>query len=296
MKVIKPIDITDAVILSSTATETYAAYDAATTYALGDRVTSGNSIYECIQAPSTGNTPGTAPLFWSVFSPTNRWAMFDSEISTITVQSSPLTVTLAPGYANSLALLGVDGNEVDVNITDGDGGPNVYSKTLSLDTSVVTDWYMYFFEPAGQLSELVLTDLPPYNNARVTISIRGATTVRCGQISVGTFYFLGLAEYGATAGIIDFSRKETNATTGVTTFTKRNFSKRMSVRIIVDNAQISRVIRTLSDLRATPAMWVGVDDVAIYAPLAVFGFYRDFSIDVAYPTQSYCSLEIEGLT
>ena len=30
--------------------------------------------------------------------------------------------------------------------------------------------------------------------------------------------------------------------------------------------------------------------------MSVYGFYKEFSIDLAYPTVSYCSLTIEGLT
>jgi hypothetical protein len=33
-----------------------------------------------------------------------------------------------------------------------------------------------------------------------------------------------------------------------------------------------------------------------YAPNSVYGFFKDFNIEVSYPTQSWCSLEIEGLT
>lgn len=296
MKVIKPIAVTDAMILSSTATEAYAAYNAATDYALNARVTYGNSVYESIQTPNIGRQPDTSPLYWTRITPTNKNAMFDSEISTQTVQASPLTVVLAPGYVNSLALLAIGGNTVQIDITNGASGPNVYSRMVTLDAAAIADWYQYFFEPSGQFNEIALTDLPPYSDARVTVSIIGSGSVKCGQISMGTFYELGSASFGATAGILDFSRKETNQTTGVTTFVRRAYSKRMSLRLMLTTAQISRVQRTLADLRATPAMWVADDDISTYGPLAVFGFYRDFSIEVAYPQISYCSLEIEGLT
>jgi hypothetical protein len=105
---------------------------------------------------------------------------------------------------------------------------------------------------------------------------------------------LGDTEFGATAGITDYSRKETDDF-GVTTFVRRAFSKRMSARAMVPTAQVGKLQRALADLRATPCVWVGADDMTMYAPLVVFGFYRDFSINVAYPTRSYCSFEVEGL-
>jgi hypothetical protein len=65
---------------------------------------------------------------------------------------------------------------------------------------------------------------------------------------------------------------------------------------MVHNSQLNRVQRLLYDLRAVPVVWLGNNDAPEFEePMVVFGFYRDFSTDVAYPTVSFCSLEIEGL-
>lgn len=294
MKVIKPTTFVAATHLVSTnAVETYVAYSAATTYAKGDRVDYGTNIYESLVNSNTGNTPSTSPTFWVLVGPDNVHAMFDDQISTATVSTSPLTVVMTPGLMNSLALLGLVGNQVVVTITDGAGGPTVYSRTVSLDGSYVYDWYMYFFEPFTQIGEVVFTDIPPYLNARMTLTLSGSGTVAIGQLSFGTFYELGDAEYGATAGITDYSRKDTDEF-GATTFVERAFSKRMTARLMLDAMQMNKVQRVLSDIRAKPAVWIGAEGEA-YQPLVVYGFYRDFTIDVAYPTKSYCSLEIEGL-
>ena len=182
-----------------------------------------------------------------------------------------------------------------VEVRDGAGGEVIYDREYPLDTTEIFDWYQYFFEPSVQLGSVVMTDIPPYSTSYVTITLSGAagSTVECGGCIFGTFYALGTAEYGATAGIIDYSRKETDDY-GTTTFVRRAFSRRMVVNLMLPTAQVAKLQRILSDLRATPAMWIGSDDVT-YTPLQVYGFYRDFQIDIAYPTQSYCSLEIEGL-
>lgn len=294
MKVIKPTTFVEATHLVSTnAVETYAAYNAATTYAKGARVDYGTHIYESLVNSNIGNTPSTSPTFWVLVGPDNVHAMFDDQISTATVSTSPLTVVMTPGLMNSLALLGLVGNQVVVSIADGAGGPTIYSRTVNLDGSYVYDWYMYFFEPFTQIGEVVFTDIPPYLNARMTLTLSGSGTVAIGQLSFGTFYELGDAEYGATAGITDYSRKDTDEF-GATTFVERAFSKRMTARLMLDAMQMNKVQRVLSDIRAKPAVWIGAEGEA-YQPLVVYGFYRDFTIDVAYPTKSYCSLEIEGL-
>lgn len=296
MKVIKPVTINAAVLVSSTAAEVYAEYDPEETYdELGERVTlaSTGRIYECVQAPSTGNAPDISPLWWAIAGPTNRAAMFDDEVSTQTVQASPLTAVLKPGYVNSLALFGLEGASLDVTVRNGLDGPVVYSREVSLDGTIIADWYQYFFEPSVQLGEVVLTDIPPYGDAHITVTLSGPDEVNCGSLILGTVYPLGDTQYGASAGIIDYSRKDTSAT-GTTTFVRRRYSKRMSAPLMLLNTQLNKVQRVLADLRATPCAWIGTDAPG-FEPLTVFGFYRDFSIDVAYPTHSLCNLEIEGL-
>lgn len=295
MKVVKPTPFVAANhLVSSTATETYAAWSAGTTYAKDAIVRHTTWLYQSLTDANTGNTPGASPLAWVQIGPTNAYAMFDDQVSTSTVASMDLSVVLTPGYSNSLALLGLVGNEVSVAITNGVDGPSVYSKTVSLDGTFIYDWYMYFFEARVQVGEVVLTDIPPYVNAVLTVTLSAsAGDVAVGQLVFGTFYELGDAQYGATAGIIDYSRKDTDDF-GVTTFVKRDFSKRMSLRLMLDAAQMNKVQRILGDLRATPAVWIGAEGDQ-YLPLVVYGFYRDFAIEVAYPTKSYCSLEIEGL-
>jgi hypothetical protein len=48
-------------------------------------------------------------------------------------------------------------------------------------------------------------------------------------------------------------------------------------------------------LRAKPCVWIAADDPLLQEPLIVYGFYKDFSTDIAYPSYSMCSISIEGL-
>jgi len=296
MKVVKPTTLTAAMLVSTDAAETYSAWNAATAYVLDDIVlrTTTERLYQRLVAGTTATAPESDTVNWLDIGPSNKWAMFDGEISTATTKSTSLTVVLKPGYVNSLALFGLVGSNLAVTVRDALAGNIVYTLSQDLDGTIIADWYQYFFEPVVQLAELVLTDLPPYGDAHITVVLTGTGTVECGICLAGTFYTLGDTQYGASVGIIDYSRKETDAF-GVTTFVRRAYSKRMSAKLMLDNVQMNKVQRVLADLRATPCAWIGADDVT-YAPLVVYGFYKDFSIEVAYPTASYCSLEVEGLT
>ena len=295
MKVIKPVAFDAAThLVSSTAVETYSAWAAGTTYAKDAFVDYGTHIYQSLVNSNTGNQPDISPTQWVLIGPDNTHAMFDDQTSTATTSTSPLTVVLDTGLCNSLGLLGLVGSQVVVTVKDDTGGNTVYSRTISLDGTFIYDWYQYFFEPYVQIGEVVLTDLPPYLTAELTVSLTGTGTIQIGTLTWGTQYDLGDAEYGAGLGIIDYSKKETDEF-GVTTFVRRDFSKRLTARLMLPNTQINRVQRVLADLRAQPAIWV-TSDVPDLAPLTVYGFFRDFNIEVAYPTESFCSLEIEGLT
>lgn len=295
MKVIKPTLMTSVMLASTTATETYAEWSAATTYALNDRVTLAASqrVYGCVQGPSTNNAPASSPLYWANLGPSNKWAMFDDKINTASSATNTLAVAIDTGYINSLALLGLVGKTAAISMTDGPAGPLVYSKTIDLDGTIIADWYQYYFEPAVQLSLLWLTDLPAYTNARLTITISAIGPVAVGMLTFGAFYELGDAQYGAGAGFISYGKKNTD-TAGITTFTPGANAKRMSVSLVVPKAQINKVHGVLTSLDGIPAMFIGTDDMA-YGPLAVWGFPRDFGLVVQYPMESLYSLEIEGL-
>lgn len=299
MKVIKPTTVTPAMILSTNVVEAYAAWSAATTYSKDQKVDYGEGYYNSLVNSNLNNIPDVVgSTFWEFIGPDNKHAMFDGQVSTATTKAtSPMTVTIAPGIVNSLAMIDLVGTSVTITMTDGGASPPVYSRTVGLDGSIVFDWFTYFFNPFVQLAEVVLTDLPPYSNGQITMTLSSGTAVAIGELLVGIVYELGEEgmEQGAAVGIIDYSRKDTDNETGITTFTRRAFSKRMSGQFLLNNGQLNAVQRILADIRAVPSVFIG-SEAADYSPLIVYGFYRDFSIDIAYPTKSFCRIEVEGLT
>lgn len=296
MKVVKPTTYLPAMLVSSNIVETVVTWSAAATYNLSDQARTGGRIYQSLVASNLNFAPLTNILKWADIGPDNTSAAFDGQVSTSTTGTTTLTMTLATGILDTIALMNVVASTVQVTVRDGLGGTILFATMAGMDGSTVLDWYQYFFfDPLLTRRQIVFTGIPTFASASVTITLTGAGTVSVGHIAFGKVNDLGGTSYGATAGIIDYSTKTTDAF-GTTTFVKRAFSKRLTARLSVDNLQLNRVQRLLYDLRATPCIWIGSDDGQYDEPLTVFGYYRDFSTDISYPTQSFCSLEIEGLT
>lgn len=298
MRVIRPVSIGDAALVSSEVAETdHPEYASGTTYAAGDKVilSSTHRRYESVAGANIGHSPATSPDKWTDIGPTNRWAMFDDSIGTSTTRTGSVMVEIAPGAIDALALIDTEAESADVTMTV--GATVVYEGSRSFMNSGVpiNNWFVYFFEPIGRKNVAIFLDLPSYPAAVTKIEINGGgavADVAVGALIVGNSADLGMTEQGVGLGIIDYSRKETNAF-GVTRVVERSWSKSMRLRTLVLTDQVDAVQRLLAGLRARPVLWLGDGG---FDSMAVYGFYKDFAVDVAFETVSYCSLTVEGLT
>ena len=297
MKIIRPVDVDDSVFQSSDVPEAdYAAWAGGTTYADEDRVivtTGYHKIYESQQAANTGNDPTTDDgTWWVEVSSTNRWKMFNAIVQEQTVQASEInTVLQSSTVVNSVALINLDATTVQITVTDSVEGL-VYDETYTMTSySGIQDWYAYFFEPIIRDTQLAVTDLPPYANADIGVTISSSGDAKCGALVIGQFAVLGLSQHGVSLSIVDYSTKTTDAD-GNVTIIDGAYSDKMEVDVVLDTAQIGQVKRTLTSLRTNPSVWVAQDN---QSDLVIYGYYREFDIILSNPTTSVCSLQIEGL-
>lgn len=266
------------------------------TYAAGDYVvlTSNHKIYKSLQGSNLNHPPDTSPTWWVEVGPTNRWAMFDESGGTYSYSSGAnIVVSFTADRATSIALIELTARSVRIQATS-PGYPNYYDQTYNMgDRAIIQNWYDYFTADSFLATELIVTDIPSIANTTFTITIENnSNPLQVGNLIVGQALELGKTQYGAKIGIVDYSKKEVNEF-GKANLVKRNFSKKMDVSLSVDNQLVDAVAQRLSYLRATPCLWVGANGV--FESLTVYGFYRDFSIEIPRPTSSVCSLQIEGL-
>ena len=174
MKIIPPITITPALLTSTNVAITETAWTAGT-YATGTRRYVDTDLYEVVASPSTAQSPADGvlanPPTWILVGKINRFKMFDFRIGDATTNSGTIEVEISPGQiVNAIAAFEVYARTVHVTITDPIDGV-VYSKTIKLlDNSEVLDWYSYFFSPIRRETEFILTDLPSYSTAVLSVT------------------------------------------------------------------------------------------------------------------------------
>ena len=297
--IVNPLTITDAMLTASTVTEAdYSVWSGSTTYALGARVIvlSTHKIYQSLQASNLNKEPTAQPLWWIEVSPTNKWACFDTSVSTQTKKSGSLSYTLAPGQVvNAIAALNItNASSLTISMSSILAGGVVYSKTIDLSSvPSYASWWTWFYGSKITPTQSISTDLPSYTDCVITVTLTGGSSLGVGILMLGQQRAFGLGiQYGARVGIQDYSRKEKNDF-GDTVLVQRAFAKRANFDLILEKYETDQLQNFLSDIRATNVLWIGTDE---YESTTVFGFYKNFDILISYPERSDCSLEIEGLT
>ncbi|WP_153117365.1 carbohydrate-binding protein [Rhodocyclus tenuis] len=297
LRVVKPLTIVPAMLLSTDVPESdYAPYSAATTYELGARciVVSDHAVYESLVAGNVGSTPATSPAKWVRVSATNRWKLFDLVNSSRTVRAASLFYEIKPGAAvNALAVLNLSGaTSIRIRVTDPVYGLVYDRSTTLISAPAFASWYDWFYADRVSDPQHVALDLPSFPAATIRVDLTGDSSLGVGTLLLGQAKAIAETRYGSRVGIRDYSRKESNEW-GDVDLVQRAFARVCSLPAIVPHASKWRTAQLLDSLRATPTLWIAVDDDSL---LTVFGWYRDYEILISYPTFSELSLEIEGLT
>lgn len=299
MKIITAEDITDSTLTSSSVPETdHAAWSSGTTYALDDYVivTTPNihKIYKSKQNSNLNHDPvtDTTATWWSDEGSTNRWKMFNTTVQQQTLKSGGFNVVITPATIFSgLSVVNADCESITVLMVDPVEG-TIWNETYSMiSDSGITSWYDYFFTPITRDSDLAVLGLPPYANAVLTVTFTGSGDVKCGALVIGVARTIGISQYGASFGIMDYSTKSTDSA-GNVSILAGSFSDTVDVDVIIETPRFAEVKKILTDARSVPSVWVVEEDTD---GLIVYGYFREFSILMTNPTVSLTTLSIEGL-
>jgi hypothetical protein len=302
LQVLQPVAITGPALVSSSVSETeHAEWSAGTTYPAGARVirAASHRVYESAGGGNLGNDPAGTGGKWVDIGPTKRWAMFDQALGTATTSNAPIEITLQPGTAiTSLAVL--DTNAATVRVR----APG-YDRTQAVIEGAGSALFLDLDAAAGASVTVTFTPTGTTPSARPwddgarwsdVSSWRDAIPAGDGTVSVGTMLIgslkpLGVTEASPTAGITDYSRKDTDDF-GEVTIVERAWAKRMTAKALIRTDAIDDVAHRIAAVRAVPSLWIGEAELD---SLTIYGFFKDYSIEVG-ETLSKLSLSIEGLS
>lgn len=293
VRIIPPLTVTDAILTSNNVPEDeHAVYDSAVTYQDADIVIANHRIYRNNSGSAQlDNYPPDNPTIWEGLGATNAWKMFDEYNNSSTTHSGPIEFEITNGgFNNSIAMLGLGGSSVTVQMTDPVHGL-VYDNTTQLASSAgVVGWYSWLYREHSIKENVVLTDLPTYPSATVKVIINGTVT-RCSHVAMGPQKTLGTLQYGYSLGILDFSTIN-ESDDGNISVTKGNYADEPEIDMHVDYSKFDSVKRILTAYRGTPAVYVCGQT---HETMTVFGFYRSFRITVPHEGWAECTLTIRGL-
>jgi hypothetical protein len=284
-------------LTSSSLTEAdYPAWNAGTVYAVGDRaiLTSVHRIYQRLFAGSSPTAPNLDSVNWVDIGPTNKWAPFDKAVGTSATSGAATTITytINPGQVvTALALLDASCDSASITVTV--GSELVYSRTYGavLSDVSVSDWYTYFFDGIERRGGVVDVGLPAYSEAVIVITLSGGAPLTLGTLALGRYFDVGVTLAGGRLSIIDYSAKASDEF-GSTSIVERSYAKRLEVNVLVPTNAISAISKRLADIRATPVIWIGDDRLEA---AQIYGWCREWAIEMQYPNVSHCSLAVEGL-
>ena len=273
-------------------------------------------LYEKTSTVTNTYPPGDDGTNWLDTGATNRWGMFDqfvttSSASTIAAVSgtpSTYSVKINSSKADYIGLFNVGASQIDVQYENTflgaltDYNPtnfhvrcdqDYHPFTLRRNTLTLTDYFFGAFIFKSSILIPIPKDLVSYVKITFTES-RVGYFASCGMCVAGVGYDIGKTQYGASASILSFSRKERNDYFGYTYLKKGNFAKKMDLDINVDNEKYTKVYNVLAAADGVPAIFQGNNNTD-YEPFLIYGFVVSFDMILEYLNMSECTLEVEGL-
>lgn len=161
---------------------------------------STHRVYRDTTGGISTTAPENDPVRWFDEGPTNRWALFDTLMSTKTTVASPATWVLDPGAASDMEIMGlVNVGDVRLQVLDAPAGTLVHDQTQSTEEFLSEDphWEFYFVGPRLG-SSLSFSGLPinPLSRVTVTASSYNGEPLGIGIMAFGVYEYMGLSQYG----------------------------------------------------------------------------------------------------
>ncbi|MFZ4286629.1 hypothetical protein ACFQ95_09470 [Variovorax sp. HJSM1_2] len=258
-----------------------------------------HTVYESAkESPANLNkNPALAAnaAYWNVRDKTNRWGMFDDQVSTPTTANNTIVLLLRPpGVIDTVGLMGLVGGHVTLTQHVAAGGRLISARTKSLDGSLAEDYWEWCFDPFIQVEKALFSNLAPYADGLITVVLEGNGPVACGFFTMGVSYDIGECNFGADSDFVDWSQVTRNKY-GVTTRIAGNSSFDNSYEIHVPAGLMPRVTWLRKKIGSKPALYIPSEEVQFDA-LVNFASMSRWRFTFQKPTYTITNLAVKGLT
>lgn len=263
---------------------------------VGTRVirTETHRVYERISTGVSTTPPEDDAVIWADVGPTNKWAWSDKYSDTAIVSSVPIVFAATPGTTTAMTFQGLVSDALQVTV-EGPGAVVLFNDAYSLYDYPGLDLYWeYFFYFPLQLDSIVITDIYPEPDCKITVTVGiTGTHFECGRANFGNLEPLGLPEYGITAKPRSFRKIKTDDFGNVTVIPGRT-AVDFSASCVLDADKANAAFELIKRLQNTPVSVIP-SSLEKYRHLVNFGFL-DADITAEGPSHSKISLKMEGIT
>lgn len=297
-----PATITDANILANSVVEAdYPEWDPDEVYPLGWFVmvtdVDIHKVFRSVVADNLGHNPLEEadinnPVYWSFVGATNKYKMFDDYISTQTVATGSISFTLSGmGQVNTFALFGLTGETITLEIRD-DDGTFISSETRDLISySSFGSFYDWLFTPFLTAGFVVFENIPPYFNARFTVTVSGAGQVGIGAVLPAYGYQFGSLTRESSVDQKDYSLK-TELTPGVFVFEKGPTVILGEMEFYFIESKFDLLNNLIKQRAGVPTLVIGNSQ---YETLTQYGVIQGAPNSLDAATEGRCRFKVESL-
>lgn len=262
-------------------------------YGLGMRIQRNDKIYTSLSTANIGNNPEDSPIDWYFENPTNQTSFLDGFNNTQSMDTKDLVFVFNTKDANTVALFGIVGTSVSIELKDSFDDSIVYAKTIELEQWLIQDWWEYSYPTIIQ-ERKVFFSIPPVLLGEMKITITtNEGLAKCGNLLVGKSQSLGCSQYGATVSLRSNTRRNRNSMGRV--FLKKGASwDKIRLPVLIETQQVDMVLNVLRSIDGVPTLFVGDERGYGIKSLLVFGFFRDLDVPITVSKVIY-NIEIEGV-
>ena len=303
VKAFIPIDITDAMLVSSNLDEPALlepAWNSGSTYAEFAQVSviAANShlVYESLVSGNINNPPATSPTKWILKGYTNRWRMCEWNRGSVSTGGSPSITTIRPGKRiNAVVLIGIKAAQAEVIVQDGIGGPEVLHITQDLLARHALTHYEWAFLPFIYDTVFATFDVPPVPDPVVTVRLTHPSgACELGRFCVGMAVDLGEVEWNTVAEDENYSDITYEA--GQAVFDPAPSMPGLELPIEIEAKYVNRVIQFKELANGRAVVWSAMHNIDAYRQMHVLiGPYQRFRISTDNHRLSSIALKIRGI-